>query len=164
MKKLQRTVAAPADLALAMVAVPQGTDVELDIRLEAVTEGVLVTGTALVTVVGECSRCLEPLQFDVEVDVQELYEYPDTDARGRVVDDSDDDDGLPKIEGDYLDLEPTLRDAVVLALPLQPLCRPDCAGLCADCGVNLNEQSDHEHDVIDARWASLANLETKNDD
>jgi uncharacterized protein len=161
---MQLQVAAPADLAVAMVAVPEGSEVELDIRLEAVSEGVLVTGTALVTVVGECSRCLEPLRFDREVDLQELYEYPDTDARGRTIEDADDEDELPKIEGDYLDLEPTLRDAVVLALPLQPLCQPDCAGLCAECGVNLNEQPDHVHDVIDARWAALANLETTNED
>ena len=164
MKKLASTVAAPADLVLALVAVPEGSDVELDIRLESVTEGVLVTGTALVTVAGECSRCLEPLTFDREVDLQELYEYPDTDARGREIAGDDDEDELPKIEGDLLDLEPTLRDAVVLALPLQPLCQPDCLGLCSECGANLNDQPDHKHDVIDARWAALANLETTNED
>lgn len=164
MKKITATVAAPADLVLALVAVPEGSDVELDLRLEAVTEGVLVTGTALVTVVGECSRCLEPLKFDREVDLQELYEYPDTDSRGRVVASVDDEDELPKLEGDLLDLEPTLRDAVVLALPLQPLCQPDCQGLCTQCGVNLNDDPDHQHDVIDARWAALANLETEQDD
>ena len=164
MKKVNLTVAAPADLVLALVAVPEGSEVELDVRLESVTEGVLVTGTALVTVVGECSRCLEPLRFDREVDLQELFEYPDTDARGRVVE-SDDEDELPKIEGDLLDLEPTLRDAVVLALPLQPLCQSDCQGLCTQCGANLNDDPDHGHDTVDARWSALADLkvDTPND-
>ena len=72
MKTLQRSVAAPAGLGLALVAVPEGSEIELDVRLESVMEGVLVTGTALVTVSGECSRCLEPLSFDKEVDIQEL--------------------------------------------------------------------------------------------
>lgn len=166
MKKLTRTVAAPAGLGLALVAVPEGSDIELDVRLESVMEGVLVTGTALVTVTGECSRCLEPLTFDREVDIQELYEYPDTDARGRVVADAaDGDDELLRLEGDYLDLEPTLRDAVVLALPLQPLCQPECRGLCTECGANLNDDPDHRHDAVDARWSALADLkvDTPND-
>lgn len=166
MKKLTRTVAAPAGLGLALVAVPEGSDIELDVRLESVMEGVLVTGTALVTVTGECSRCLEPLTFDREVDIQELYEYPDTDARGRVVADAaDGDDELLRLEGDYLDLEPTLRDAVVLALPLQPLCQPECRGLCTECGANLNDNPDHRHDAVDARWSALADLkvDTPND-
>jgi uncharacterized protein len=166
MKHLSRTVAAPAGLVLALVAVPEGSDIELDIRLESVMEGVLVTGTALVTVSGECSRCLEPLTFDREVDLQELYEYPETDARGRVVaNTTDGDDELPRLEGDFLDLEPTLRDAVVLALPLQPLCQPDCQGLCTQCGANLNDDPNHGHDIVDARWSALTDLkvDTPND-
>ena len=158
MKQVELTVAAPADLGIALVAVPEGSDIELDLRLESVMDGVLVTGTALVTVTGECSRCLEPLAFDREVDIQELYEYPETDHRGRVVESQDDEDELPKLEDDLLDLEPTLRDAVVLALPLQPLCQPDCEGLCVDCGANLNDDPDHAHDVVDPRWAALADL------
>ena len=160
MKKLNFSVAAPADLGVAMVTGPTGSDIEFDIRLESVMEGVLVSGTALVSVTGECSRCLEPLAFDQEVDIQELFEYPATDSRGRVVEESQTDDDMPKLENDLLDLEPTLRDAVVLALPLVPLCQPDCLGLCTQCGVNLNDEPDHKHDVVDARWAALADLVT----
>ncbi len=161
MKVMQFTVAAPADLGVALVVVPTGSDVEFDIRLESVMDGVLVTGTALVTVAGECSRCLEPLAFDTEVDIQELFTYPETDSRGREIPGSNSDDDLPQLEGDYFDLEPTLRDAVVLALPLVPLCQPDCQGLCSLCGVNLNDEPDHVHEVVDARWAALADLATK---
>jgi uncharacterized protein len=164
MKSVSTTVAAPADLGIALVAVPEGSDIELDLRLESVMDGVLVTGTALVTVTGECSRCLEPLAFDREVDIQELYEYPETDHRGRVVESKDDEDELPKLEDDLLDLEPTLRDAVVLALPLQPLCQPDCEGLCIDCGANLNDDPDHAHEVVDPRWAALADLKHQSTD
>ena len=165
MKQVSITVAAPADLGIALVAVPEGSEIELDLRLESVMDGVLVTGTALVTVSGECSRCLEPLAFDREVDIQELYEYPETDHRGRVVESQDDEDELPKLEDDLLDLEPALRDAVVLALPLQPLCQSDCQGLCTQCGANLNDDPDHGHDTVDARWSALADLkvDTPND-
>lgn len=158
MKLYTFTAPAPADLGGAMVTVPTGSDIEFDIRLESVMEGVLVSGTAHVSVTGECSRCLEPLAFDKEVDLQELYEYPATDARGRVIEESQTDDELPKLENDLLDLEPTLRDAVVLALPLVPLCQPDCLGLCPQCGVNLNDEPEHQHDVVDSRWAALADL------
>lgn len=162
MKKMQFSVEAPADLGVAMIAVPPQSEIEFELRLESVSDGVLVTGTALVTVAGECSRCLEPLTYDTEVDLQELFEHPETDARGRVTDTgSDEDDELPKLDGDYLDLEPTLRDSVVLALPLKPLCQPDCLGLCIECGANLNDEPEHQHDVVDPRWAALAELATE---
>ena len=158
---MQFTVEAPAEFGVPMIGVAKGSPVEFDIRLESVIEGVLVSGTALVNVHGECSRCLEPLAFDTEVDVQELYEYPETDARGREVESNHDDDDLFAVKGDYLDLEPALRDAVVLALPLSPLCQPDCLGMCTTCGENLNDNPDHVHDEVDLRWAALADLATK---
>lgn len=161
MKAYTFTVAAPADLGVAMIAVPEGSEIDFELRLESVTDGVLVTGTALVSVAGECGRCLEPLAFDTEVDLQELFQYPATDSRGREIATDDEDDDLPTLEADLLDLEPTLRDAVVLALPLKPLCQPDCLGLCIECGVNMNDEPTHEHEVVDPRWSALQNLATK---
>ena len=161
MKTKQFSVAAPADLSLGTIGVPAGSEVEFDLKLESVMEGVLVTGTALVTIEGECARCLEPLSFDSEVDVTELFEYPDTDARGRVLSDEESEDELPKLEGDFLDLEPLLRDAVVLALPAKPLCQPGCLGLCVECGANLNLEPNHQHQLVDPRWAALADLTTQ---
>lgn len=160
-KRMQFTVEAPAEFGVPMIGVAQGSPIDFDIRLESVIEGVLVSGTAVVTVRGECSRCLEALAYDTEVDVQELYEYPETDARGREVESNRNEDDMFKVEGDYLDLEPALRDAVVLALPLSPLCQPDCLGLCTRCGENLNDNPDHEHEEVDSRWAALADLATK---
>ena len=154
MTRVRRTVPAPTELGTAVIGVPAGSDVQLELMLEAVIEGVLVSGTARAAAVGECSRCLDPLVRDIEVDLQELYEHPDDDRRPV----ADPDDELPRLEGDLLDLEPTLRDAVVLALPLAPVCRDDCPGLCPDCGARLADDPDHHHDDVDPRWAALAGL------
>jgi len=158
MKTKSFTVALAEELGIGVLSVAKESEVEFDLRLESVMEGVLVSGTALVTVTGECSRCLEPLSYDLEVDLQELFEYPETDSRGREMDDEFGDEDIPKVKDDLIDLEPLLRDAVVLALPLQPLCKSECLGLCVECGANLNEQPDHVHDLVDPRWSALADL------
>jgi uncharacterized protein len=151
-RQVSRTVPAPADLGIEVLRVPEGSPVELDLRLEAVMEGVLATGTAHVDLEGECARCLEPIRDDVAVPFQELYVYDDQDV-------PEEDDEVSKLEGDLLDLEPLLRDAVVLALPFQPLCEDDCPGLCPECGARLAYDPDHAHDAaIDPRWAGLTAL------
>ena len=148
-----RTVPAPADLGIEVLSVPEGSPVELDLRLEAVMDGVLVTGAADVVLEGECVRCLERIDDETTVRFQELYLYPDD----RSADEEDDD--VHRLEGDLLDLEPVLRDAVVLALPFQPLCREDCPGLCVECGARLADDPDHGHDApVDPRWAALTAL------
>jgi uncharacterized protein len=153
MRKDSYTVPAPADLGVEMVGVPEGADIELDIRLEAVMEGVLVSGTARAPLSGECSRCLDPLTSSTEVDFQELYVYSDTRSGESAEDDEH------RLEGDLIDLEPVVRDAMVLALPLSPLCRDDCPGLCTDCGVRLADaEPDHHHDAVDPRWAALQGM------
>lgn len=142
---------APAQLGIDVLGVPEGAPVRLDLRLEAVMEGVLVTGTASANVEGECARCLEPIADDVTVDLQELYVYDDHEVG--------EDEDVSRLEGDLLDLEPLLRDGVVLALPYQPLCRDDCPGLCAECGARLADDPAHQHEeVVDPRWAALQNL------
>ncbi|GAB3664305.1 DUF177 domain-containing protein [Nocardioides korecus] len=148
---------APADLGIEILGVPEGSEVEFDLRLEAVMEGVLVSGTAQARLVGECSRCLGPIEDDVHVDLQELYVYDDLrDHRG-----DEQDDDVNRLEDDLVDLEPLLRDAVVLALPFQPLCQDDCPGLCTECGARLADDPDHGHDAaIDPRWAALGGLTT----
>ncbi|GGP47455.1 YceD family protein [Saccharothrix coeruleofusca] len=134
-----------------VIAVPEGGSVELDLLLEAVVEGVLVTGTASTVVEGECSRCLEPLSAEVEVELTELYAYPDS-----TTDETTEEDEVSRITDDLIDLEPVVRDAIVLALPQVPLCSPDCQGLCVDCGGKLADLGpDHGHETIDPRWAAL---------
>jgi uncharacterized protein len=151
----KRTATAPAGLGSGLVLVPAGADVALDLRFEAVSEGVLVTGSAVAPLTGECARCLDPLTSAIEVGFQELYRYlpdPGEDAS----------DGEERfLDGDFLDLGPAFRDALVLALPLSPLCRDDCPGLCAECGVKLADAGPgHGHgDTVDPRWGLLAKLD-----
>jgi uncharacterized protein len=151
LKLVRTSVEAPKDLGIGVIGVPPGSPVQLDLRLESVVEGVLVTGAATVAVSGECVRCLCAIVDGLEIDVQELFVYPGSEAT---------EDEAGRLDGDLIDLEPLLRDAVVLELPFQPLCGPDCAGLCPECGANLNEQPEHSHDVTpDPRWAALRRLE-----
>ncbi len=143
-----RSVPAPAELGTEVVGVPEGEPVALSLRLESVLEGVLVTGTAQSRARGECARCLQDVELDVDVDLQELYAYPESDAA---------DDEAGRVVDDRIDLDPLLRDAVVLALPFRPLCRDDCPGLCPTCGARLADDPAHRHDeVSDSRWAALA--------
>ncbi len=154
------TAPAPVDLGVAAARVPPGSPMELEIRLESVIEGVLVTGVADVLVEAECSRCLEPTSWNEDIEFTELYAYEPTDAKGHVVDvaASDEDDEQLRVQGEYIDLEPMLRDAVVLTLPHAPLCADDCQGLCSECGVNLNDDPTHTHDQTDPRWDALSSL------
>ena len=157
------SVEAPAELGIDVLGVPEGSAVEFDVRLEAVMEGVLVSGTASADLEGQCSRCLEPIEDSITVDLQELFVYDDDHHHGRPGGD-DEDDGVSRLEGDLVDLEPLLRDAVVLALPFQPLCRDDCPGLCVECGARLADDPDHRHDdPIDPRWAALGQVAVARD-
>lgn len=159
MRETTRTVPAPPDLGIDVLGVAEGAPVELDLRLEAVMEGVLVTGTARATLTGECARCLEPLTEDTEVSFQELFVYEDHALTGSGDNGDGEDDEVSTLEGDLVDLEPLLRDAVVLALPFQPLCMDDCPGLCPECGARLADDPGHAHEAaIDPRWAALTEL------
>jgi len=150
--ELQRTAPAPRDWRVELIGVPEGAEIELALRLESVMEGVLVTGELDVPVVGSCARCLEPIEDTLHLDVQELYAYP-----GSTTEATSEEDEVRRLEGDFLDLEPLVRDTVVLSLPLAPVCTEDCAGLCVDCGLRLDDlPADHTHEVVDARWAALA--------
>lgn len=151
MRLVTRTVPAPTNIRGEMIGVVPQSDLALDLRLESVSEGVLVSGTTRVTLTGECSRCLDPLTSELEVEIQQLYVYP-----GNEIDADDEDDDIGFLTDDYVDLEPVLRDAVVLALPLAPVCKDDCLGLCPDCGARLEDVGrDHRHETVDPRWAGL---------
>jgi uncharacterized protein len=151
LKLVRTSIEAPENLGIGVIGVPAGSPVELDLRLESVVEGVLVTGAATVAISGECVRCLGPIVDELEIDIQELFVYPGNEAA---------EEEASRLEGDLIDLEPLLRDAVVLELPFQPLCTPDCAGLCPQCGANLNDDPEHSHEApLDPRWAALGRLE-----
>jgi len=137
-----------------VLRVPEGSPVHFELRLEAVMEGVLVTGQAQAVLEGECVRCLEAIHDNVVADFQELFAYEESDTAV-----SGDEEDASRLHGDLLDLEPLLRDAVVLTLPFQPLCREDCPGLCTECGARLADDPGHQHDEpVDPRWAALQEL------
>ena len=158
MIETEREIPAPADLGTDVISVPEGQLLPLSTRLESVVEGVLVTGTVRATAVGACVRCLDPVSIPVESRFQELFAYADRAAHHREVGAEDDETEQHVVVDGHIDLEPLLRDTVVPALPFQPVCREDCLGLCAQCGVRMEDDPGHEHVDIDPRWSALAAL------
>lgn len=149
MQELHRDVPAPEGWGLELVRVTPGATVSLDVRLESVMDGVLVTAEITAPVEAECGRCLDPISTSIEADVQELFSYEP---------DPGDEDAL-LLDGDLIDFGPLVRDAIVLGLPLNPVCDPDCEGLCPECGARMAEAGpEHRHEQLDPRWEALAGL------
>ncbi|MGI9198693.1 MAG: YceD family protein [Candidatus Nanopelagicaceae bacterium] len=176
MKEYHLTIDLEEAIGIDVISVPKGP-LEIDLRLESVSEGVLVTGEFEVTAQGECIRCLEPIELKLEKNFQELYAYKavksskdsskdskkqsNRDSNKEIekeIEEEDDTDQL-LMDGDYINLEAPIRDAIVLSLPINPLCAEDCEGLCPDCGQNWRDlPEDHSHEQIDARWSGLKGL------
>ena len=158
MMTLEMTVPSPSRMGLELMAVAEGAPLDLRLRLESVSEGVLVTGTVAGPTSGECARCLQPITGEVAIDLTELFAYPDS-----TTDETTDADEFARVGrnggSETVDLEQPIIDAVGLALPFSPVCGPDCAGLCQECGIPLASAGpDHRHEQIDPRWAKLAEL------
>ncbi|OBH11652.1 hypothetical protein A5695_18615 [Mycobacterium sp. E1747] len=153
MVTLRKTVPSPSRIGLDMIAIAQDAPLELDLQIQSVSEGVLVTGTVDAPTGGECSRCLTPVSGRVQVRLTELFAYPDSTTEATT-----EEDEVGHIVDDTIDLEQSIVDAVGLELPFAPLCTPDCPGLCPECGVALAAEPDHRHDSIDPRWAKLAGM------
>ena len=156
MMTVETTVPSPLRIGVELIAVDEGAPLDLNLRLESVSEGVLVTGTVSAPTSGECARCLNPLTGDVEIDLTELFAYPDS-----TTDETADADEVARVGRDggaeTVDLEQSIIDAVGMALPFSPVCGSDCVGLCQQCGVPLGSaEPGHHHDQIDPRWAKLA--------
>lgn len=152
MMTVTETVASAARIGLDLIAIPAGADVDLDLRFESVSEGVLVSGTVHAPTSGECSRCLEPIDGEIDIALTELFAYPDS-----ITESTTETDEVGHVTDQTVDLEQPIVDAVGLVLPFAPLCTEDCPGLCPHCGVALaGAEPDHRHDLIDPRWAKLA--------
>ena len=158
MKEYQLDLEILEPVGVALVAVPAGDVIEIDMRLESVTEGVLLSADIYAIAKGECIRCLDPIEIELHRTMQELYRYEPTNDRGGRKKKRDDDEDLDldeefMMEGDILNLETPIRDAIVLALPVNPLCDIDCLGLCPECGEKwATLPADHAHEAIDPRW------------
>jgi uncharacterized protein len=173
MKEYELDIVMSEKFGVDLISVPAGEVIEVDARLESVTEGILLSADVYTVAQGECIRCLDPLEIVIERKIQELYAYEPTNERGKkkkisaedlTSEDLDVADEF-MMDGDILDLETPIRDAVVLSLPTNPLCSQDCLGLCPECGGKWADlPEDHAHEVIDARWASLEGLTLEDPD
>ncbi len=175
MKEYQLDLEILESVGVPLVAVAAGDVIEIDMRLESVAEGILLSADVYAVAKGECIRCLDPVEITVERKIQELYRYEPTNEKGgkrkksgrndRADEvDLEEDDEL-WLDGNVMNLETPIRDAIVLDLPVNPLCSEDCLGLCPDCGEKWEKLPEgHSHEVIDARWAGLAGLDFKNSD
>ncbi|KAB1659720.1 DUF177 domain-containing protein [Pseudoclavibacter chungangensis] len=147
MRELELDLPVAEHIGEGLIAVPEGSTAHVDVRLESLHDGILASGDARVELAGECSRCLEPITDELEVDFAELFAYARDEAYEYVV------------EADHVDLEPAVRDAVVLALPFQPVCRPDCLGLDPATGEKLQQPLPDRAEPTDPRWAALTQFD-----
>jgi uncharacterized protein len=143
MKELELVHELVQPLGTEIVAIPKGRELKLSVRLESVHEGILVTVNGDSFADTECSRCLEPMQEEIEIEIQELFHYHPQEEDGFV------------IQQDRVDLEQAIIDAVVPNLPIKPLCSEDCLGLCADCGEKLDVGTHNHERPIDPRFDAL---------
>lgn len=153
MREFEIEVTAPEKWGEGLVSVPQGEPITVDVRLESVHEGILVSVDIDTDYRGVCGRCLTDVSEPVEVEFQELFAYPGSEQTDFEVHD------------DHVDLEPPVREAIVLSLPFQPVCQPDCPGLDPVTGERLTERTVQEQPApIDPRWAALQDYTTDHDD
>lgn len=144
-----RTDHALPGIRVELAHVPEGTPLRIDLVLEALVDGIHASGAIRGVAEIECRRCLKDVEVPLDVALSEIFMYPGEGGK----------DDVYTVVGEAIDLEPAVRDAVMLALPLNPLCRDDCKGLCSTCGVDLNESDcGHSQDPVDIRWAGLEQL------
>jgi len=164
MKEYELDIEAPVRIGVPLIGIPEGEIIEADVRLESVTEGVLLSAEIYAVALGECIRCLDPVEQVIDRKIQELYRYEPTNEKGRKKRREDEDVDLDaedelQMEGDQMNLEMPIIDAIILALSVNPLCDEECMGLCPDCGEKWESlPDDHRHEVVDARWSGLASL------
>ena len=152
-KSLDATFPAPSGIGDEIVGVDEGADVQVVGSFDSIVDGLILSARISAPVHAECTRCLKPIQRNWEASEEEV---------DIVAGEDESEDTYPLLEGgSWADLEALLRDTLVEELPLQPLCKPDCKGLCSQCGIDLNEQPDHHHDVTDIRFAALEGLKAR---
>ena len=176
-KEIDATFPAPSGIGDEIVGVDEGTDVSVVGSFDSIVDGLILNARISAPVHAECTRCLKPIQRDWTVNVTSFFPYEDKSAAGKggkagkngkeeevdiIAGEDEAEDPYPLLDGGaWADLEALLRDTLVEELPLQPLCKPDCKGLCSQCGIDLNENPDHQHDMTDIRFAALEGLKAK---
>ena len=156
MKTYHLQFAATEPIGIPMLAIKAGQELEIHFKAEAVSDGVLISGQITSEAVGECGRCLDELKQEIDQEFRELFLYESRKSE------EEDDDELFVMDGDIADIEVPIRDAVVLAMPLNPLCKADCKGLCSECGERMEKLGpEHSHEKVDPRWSGLAGWQPK---
>lgn len=130
-----------------LVVVPDEAPLHVEVLLESVVEGIFVTGPVSGTMEVACARCLRRDTRAFRVDVAELFAFEPEEEAGEYA-----------LGAEELDLEPMIRDVVLLQMPFAPLCRPDCRGLCERCGGDRNLDECSCPPPVDPRWAPLQDL------
>jgi len=166
-KEIDATFPAPSGIGDEIVGVDEGADVSVVGSFDSIVDGLILNARISAPVHAECTRCLKPIQRDWTVNVTSFFPS----AAGKngkeeevdiIAGEDEAEDTYPLLDGGaWADLEALLRDTLVEELPLQPLCKPDCKGLCSQCGIDLNENPDHQHDMTDIRFAALEGLKAK---
>lgn len=154
-REVHRTITAEEQVGNPIMGVKPGTEITLRAHLESVVEGIFVSGTADSTISGECSRCLDEISDEVSVRIGDLFTYPEKIPADMDPEEAED---IPLMEGDTVDLGHMVHDAFAVAAPFRPLCSEDCLGLCDQCGFRMEDDPEHEHVVIDPRFAALADF------
>src|SRR5699024_7963438 len=150
-EELEVTWPAPAELAVPLLGVEQGSPMQVDIRLDSVHEGILVSGTVTGALTGQCSRCLDSITGTTTVDIQELFQFE--------YDPTLEDDEQHRVERGVVSVDAVVRAALVTSLPFQPRCSRECEGLCDQGGSRLADAGpEHYREQLDPRWAALANF------
>lgn len=157
MKEYSLNFPAPDNIGVPLLQITVGSNISLSFRAESVDDGVLITGEVVSNAVGECGRCLDKIEMPIDQRFQELFLYA-----SRRSENPEEDDELFVLDGDVADLEIPVRDAVILSMPLNPLCDEECEGLCSQCGEKWRDlPEDHGHEVVDPRWTGLAGWSPK---
>ena len=169
-KPIDTVFPAPSGIGDDIVGVREGADVRVVGSFDSIVDGLVFTGRIEAPLTAECTRCLKPIDPDWTVNVTLFFPYDAPgadDGRGNgeveiIAGEDEAEDVYPlSSDGAFADMESPLRDTLVEALPLQPLCKEDCLGLCPQCGVDLNEDPDHHHDVTDIRFAALEQFKAR---
>lgn len=169
-KPIDTVFPAPSGIGDDIVGVREGADVRVVGSFDSIVDGLVFTGRIEAPLTAECTRCLKPIDPDWTVNATLFFPYDAPgadDGRGNgeveiIAGEDEAEDVYPlSSDGAFADMESPLRDTLVEALPLQPLCREDCLGLCPQCGVDLNENPDHHHDVTDIRFAALEQFKAR---
>lgn len=152
MREYELNFPAPESIGIPLLEIRCDEPIDIRFRAESVDDGVLITGDVQSRATGECGRCLAAIDQDIDQKFQELFLY-----ESRASEHNDDDDGLFTLDGDIADIEIAIRDAVILSMPINPVCSLDCEGLCSTCGEKWRDlPDDHSHEVVDPRWTGLA--------